>query len=50
MHKRKDRLETLEIVIDALIGVLVKKQIISREDIQKHILVHAQLDKPETKD
>ena len=36
--KLKDRLETLEIVLDALIAVLAAGKVVSRDDIQRHII------------
>lgn len=46
MFKRsKERLLSLEVVLDALIGALVRKEVLTREDIQRQILDVANEDK-----
>lgn len=37
-RKLKDKIHVLEVIVDALIGVLVTNRTLSREDIQKHII------------
>lgn len=44
-RKLRERLEALEVVVDALIGVLTRKKTLSREDIQHQILETAARDK-----
>lgn len=45
----KERLEALEVVLDALISILTHKKVMSREEIQRQILETAAKDKNETR-
>jgi hypothetical protein len=41
----KTKILTLEVVLDALIGVLIHKKVLSRDDIQRQILEQARDDR-----
>lgn len=43
--KTREKVKVIEIILDALIEVLVKNELITHKDIQKHIDINSKEDK-----